>query len=390
MEGKFEGILEFGSTLKKKRIAILSASVGAGHMRAAEALAAVAADSNVEVVNQDVLTLMPRTFQKLYRDVYLEMVGKAPKMFGWLYEYTDKPFQEDLLRMAVEEASARKIYEFLDEFQPDLALCTHFLPSSLLHQRRKKNKFAKSLATVITDFDVHGMWLATPSDHYFCAVPEARAYLRTFGISGRAITVAGIPTHPVFSQPKDRAATCEKLGLRADLPTILISTGGFGVTNVGLILEALSQLKTPVQVVAACGRNADLAAGLKTQLAAAEPSAFPVFHVIGFTTDFDEYMACADIMLGKPGGLTTWESFVKGLAWVVVRPIPGQEERNTYHLLEEGIGIWAYEERTLAFKVDELLANPGRLERMRENSLRMGRPDAAKQIINTCLEELLA
>jgi processive 1,2-diacylglycerol beta-glucosyltransferase len=360
-------------------------------MRAAEALAVASSHHDVEVVNQDVLTLMPRTFQKLYRDVYLEMVGKAPRMFGWLYELTDKPFQEDLFRMALEEASARKIYEFLEQFDPDLALCTHFLPASLLHQRRKKKKLSKTLATVITDFDVHGMWLATPSDHYFAAVPEARVYLQSFGISGRAISVQGIPTHPVFSQVKDRAATATKLGLRSDLPTILISTGGFGVTNVGLILEALSHLKTPVQIVAACGRNAELKAGLEAQLAAPGRPEMPVFHVIGFTQDFDEYMACADVMLGKPGGLTTWESFVKGLAWVVVRPIPGQEERNTYHLLEEGIGVWAYEERTLAYKVDELLsaAAPGetsRLQRMRENSLRMGRPEAANRILETCLE----
>ena len=362
-------------------------------MRAAEALAVASSNYDVEVVNQDVLTLMPRAFQKLYRDAYLDIVGRAPRVFGWLYELTDKPFQEDLFRMALEEASARKIYQLLDDFDPDLALCSHFLPTSLLHQRKKKKKFSKPVATVITDFDVHGMWLATPSDHYFAAVPEARAYLQTFGISGRAISVFGIPTHPVFSQVKDRAATAAKLGLRSDLPTILISTGGFGVTNVGLILDALSHLKTPVQIVAACGRNADLKAGLEAQLAAPDRPAMPVFHVIGFTQDFDEYMACADVMLGKPGGLTTWESFVKGLAWVVVRPIPGQEERNTYHLLEEGVGVWAYEERTLAFKVDELLSEqaPGggsRLQRMRESSLRMGRPEAASKILETCMELL--
>jgi len=99
-------------------------------------------------------------------------------------------------------------------------------------------------------------------------------------------------------------------------------------------------------------------------------------------------MSCADIMLGKPGGLTSWESFVKGLGWVIVRPIPGQEERNTYHMLEEGVAVWAYEERTLAFKVDQLLGNPDRLQRMRENALALARPRAANQILETCLELL--
>lgn len=369
--------------MQKKRVLVLSASVGAGHLRAGEALAAAGQDSQLEVVHQDVLELMPRPFQKLYRDAYLDMVGRAPQIFGWLYELTDKPFQEDILRQAFEEASAGKFYDFVDKFDPDLALCTHFLPSSLIHKRRKKGKFAHTLATVVTDFDVHGMWLATPSDHYFVAVPEARAYLKTFGISGRAVSVTGIPTHPVFSQAMDRAEVAARLGLRSDLPTLLISTGGFGVGSVGQILEALRELTTPVQIVAACGRNDELRQKLQQQFEGQQN-----LHIIGFTKAFDEYMTCADLMLGKPGGLTTWESFVKGLAWVVINPIPGQEERNTYHLLEEGVGIWAYQARTLAFKVDHMLKESGRLEKMRQNSLRLARPRAAPEILEICQELL--
>ena len=365
--------------MPKKRIVILSASVGAGHMRAAEALAVSAQDGPFEVASLDVLELMPRPFVKLYRDAYLDLVGRAPDIFGWLYDLTDKPFQSDLLRQAFEEAAAGKFFKFLEDYRPDLALCTHFLPSSLIHKRREKQRFACTLATVVTDFDVHGMWLATPSDHYFVAVPEARAYLKSFGISGRTISVTGIPTHPNFSRPLDRQETAQKLGLRSDLPTVLISTGGFGVTNVGEILQALAEVSCPLQIVAACGRNQELKGSLEARFAQVEN-----LHVIGFTSAFDEYMSCADLMLGKPGGLTTWESFVKGLGWVVVHPIPGQEERNTYHLLEEGIGIWAYESRTLAFKVEQLLQDPQRLEHMRANSLRMSRPQAASEILKEC------
>lgn len=373
--------------MKKKKLAIFSASVGAGHMRAAEALQEASRSLPLEVICQDILEWMPRPFQKLYRDAYLDMVGRAPGIFGWLYDLTDRPFQPDAMRMLLEEASAQNFFRFLDDFQPDLALCTHFLPASLIHQRRRKKQFSRCLATVVTDFDVHGMWLATPSDHYFVAVPEARAYLQSFGISGRAISVTGIPTHPSFATTKDRGELARKLDLRPDLPTLLVSTGGFGVANVEGILEALSHLKTPIQVVAACGRNAELKASLD-QWVSQQKSEFPKIKVIGFTRDFDEYMSCADVMLGKPGGLTTWESFVKGLAWVVVHPIPGQEERNTYHLLESGVGVWAYEERTLAYKVDQLLGDPDRLQSLQRNSRAMARPRAAEEILTTCLDLL--
>lgn len=372
--------------MKARRIALFSASIGAGHTRAAEALVEAARGLPVEIVHHDALKLMPRAFQKLYKDTYLDMVGKAPKVFSWLFELTDKPFRPDAIRMAVEEAGAGDMFAFLDDFKPDLVLCTHFLPASLAHQRREKGERTFCLATVVTDFDVHGMWLGTPSDHYFLAVPEARAYLRSFGVSGRAISVTGIPTHPVFSEPRDRMETAQSLGISADLPTLLVSAGGFGTSKLEATLKALCALKTPVQVVAICGRSEKLLEEVRAFIATQQGGG-PLLHAVGFTDKMDHYMSCADLMMGKPGGLTTWESFVKGLAWVVVDPIPGQEERNTFHLLEEGVGIWAYEPRTLAHKIDHLLKGD-RLAGMRANSLRMARPNAAREVLDTCLDLL--
>lgn len=372
--------------VRNYRIAICSTSVGAGHIRAAQALEKAAATLPLTVEHVDTLSLMPRAFQKLYRDAYLDMVSRAPQVFSWLFDLTDRPFQPDAVRMALEEVSGRKFHKFLKSFEPDLVLCTHFLPASLAHQRREKGKGEFCLATVVTDFDIHGMWLGTPSDHYFLAVPEARAYLRSFGVSGRAISVTGIPTDPIFSEPKERSQVAHKLGLDPELPTILMSAGGLGTGRLDEMLEAIRGVDHTLQVVAACGRNQELKTEIEERVASWQEKG-PTVKAIGFTTMFDEYMSCADIMLGKPGGLTTWESFVKGLAWVVVDPLPGQEERNTYHLLEEGVGVWAYEPRTLTHKLESLL-NSDRVERMRANSLRMARPKAAENILKICLELL--
>lgn len=368
------------------KIAICSTSVGAGHVRAAQALEAVAKDLPLEVQHVDTLALMPRPFRKLYRDTYLDIVNHAPQVFSWLFDLTDRPFRPDAVRMALEEASAYKFHRFLDEFQPDLVLSTHFLPASLAYQRREKGKGKYCLATVVTDFDVHGMWLGTPSDHYFLAVPEAKAYLRAFGVSSRAISVTGIPTDPVFSQPADRNEVAGQLGLRADLPTLLLSAGGLGTGRLDQTLESLLNVRTPIQVVVACGRNEELLQSVKTRAEGA-PDGGHVIRAIGFTERFHDYMTCSDLMLGKPGGLTTWESFVKSLAWVIVDPLPGQEERNTYHLLEAGVGVWAYQPLTLAYKIEALL-NSDRLAEMRENSREMARPGAATEILEVCRELL--
>jgi processive 1,2-diacylglycerol beta-glucosyltransferase len=95
----------------------------------------------------------------------------------------------------------------------------------------------------------------------------------------------------------------------------------------------------------------------------------------------DELMTASDIVLGKPGGLTTCEALAKGLAFVIVNPIPGQEERNSDHLLEAGVGIRCNNLPTLAYKLDHLLSDPARFAGMQENSRRMGRPNAAKEIV---------
>jgi processive 1,2-diacylglycerol beta-glucosyltransferase len=359
----------------------LSASVGAGHVRAAEAVELALKQRAPEstVANYDVLTLMPPPFRKVYSEGYFKMVATTPRILGWLYDATDKPFHQDRLQRQIERAGAVKLLKRIREFDPDVAICTHFLPTALLDRERRKGRCRTQIITVVTDFEVHGMWLSVPSDHYFVATDEARAHLEALGIPEQTITVSGIPTHPICAEKKDRAAMRRKHGLREDLPAILVSAGGFGAGNGARMIEALIHAKTPAQIVAVCGKNAVLKSSIE-KIARANKNPLPVVNVIGFTTDMDELMAASDLMIGKPGGLTTSESLIKGLAWVVVNPIPGQEERNAIYLLEQGVGVWSDNLHTLAYKVEALLAEPKRLEAMRKNALRIARPDAGRLI----------
>jgi processive 1,2-diacylglycerol beta-glucosyltransferase len=140
-------------------------------------------------------------------------------------------------------------------------------------------------------------------------------------------------------------------------------------------------LQHTAQVVAVCGRNEELKRELE-QTAARLPSSRVAIKVIGYTKEMPELMAASNILLGKPGGLTTSEALAMGLAFVIVNPIPGQEERNADHLLEEGVAIRANNLPTLGYKIDRLLDDPARLGRMQANARRMGRPRAAFEIVN--------
>ena len=232
----------------------------------------------------------------------------------------------------------------------------------------------------MTDFEVHGMWLATPSDHYFVATEEAKAHLLALGIEPSAVTVSGIPTHPLFAEKKGRKLLRQKLGWREDLPAMLVSAGGFGAGNAERMVEALMDAELRAQIVAVCGKSAALKSSIEKIASRRKGQDLPVLKAIGFTTQMDELMAAADLMIGKLGGLTTSESLIKGLGWVVVNPIPGQEEKNAIYLLEQGVGVWSDNLHTLGFKVRSLLEQPGRLGAMRKNALRVARPDAGSVV----------
>jgi processive 1,2-diacylglycerol beta-glucosyltransferase len=230
------------------------------------------------------------------------------------------------------------------------------------------------------------MWLSHHYEQYFVALEETRVHMEKLGIENDKLTVSGIPIDPVFAQAKDKREMRLRHGLAPYTTTILVSAGGFGVGRVEDLFSCLCELQHDAQAVILCGRNEELKKKLD-KLAAKRPENCRVsFKNLGFTTQVDELMSASDILLGKPGGLTTSEALSKGLVFVIVNPIPGQEERNSDHLLEEGVAIRCNNLPALAYKVDALLADPARFSRMQANSQRLGRPNAAYTIVKRLLE----
>lgn len=173
----------------------------------------------------------------------------------------------------------------------------------------------------------------------------------------------------------------EKYGLDKNKLTILVSAGGFGVGNIDHLLQSLSDLQTPSQILAICGRNEELKLRLEKLAKEKLNNERVTFKSVGYTAAMDEYMSAADLIVGKPGGLTTSEALAKGLVFVIVNPIPGQEERNSDHLLEQGAAIRCNNLPVLAFKIDALIADKSRFSEMQKNVLSFAHPNAARTIV---------
>lgn len=370
-----------------KKVLILSASVGAGHLSAASALEKEFKRQNAaqEIKNIDVLEYTNPLFRRLYGKAYLDMVNKMPEVLGYMYDSLDKPWENERRRIALDRLNAQSFIKLIKNEKPDIAVCTHFLPAEIISWLRAKNKIDTKQAIVVTDFDAHAMWLCHNFEHYFVALDETKIHLEKLGIPEEKLTVSGIPINPVFAEHKDKQEMREKHGLDKDKLTILVSAGGFGVGNIAKLLEALAELETEAQIIAVCGRNEELKNDLD-KLAEEKLNTTRVkFHPIGFTREMDEYMSASDLIVGKPGGLTTSEALAKGLIFVIVNPIPGQEERNSDHLLEKGCAIKCNNLPVLAYKIDKLVNDKERLAQMKRNIQNLAAPNSASGIVRKLL-----
>ena len=368
-----------------KRILILSASVGNGHTIAAESLKQAFEINNLaaEVRHEDVLKFTNPLFRRLYGKAYIDLVNRAPELLGWMYDQLDEPWKNEKRRLFFDKLNTKPLIKMIRECDPDWIVCTHFLPAEIVSDLKANGKLSCPQAIVVTDLDMHALWLCRNYEHYFVALDETMAYLETLGFPSEKITVSGIPIAPLFSETKSKAGMREKYGLDPEMPTVILSLGGFGVGRIERLLNALRSIRRPAQILAMCGRNEEL----KRQLEAAS-NADDIVRVIavGYTNAMDEYMTASDLIVGKPGGLTTCEALAKGLVFVIVNPIPGQEERNSDHLLENGAAIRSNNPATLGYKIEQLLDDPARLEQMHQNALAFARPRAALDIADKLAE----
>jgi processive 1,2-diacylglycerol beta-glucosyltransferase len=373
-----------------KKVLVLSASAGAGHVRAAQAV--VRAFNKLgaaeEIMHIDTLEYTNKLFRNLYSKAYIDILGKAPEVLGWLYDQWDRPWHNERQRIAFDKLNTGPFIKMLKKTAADLVVCTHFLPAEIISYLKAKEKISCRQAIVVTDLDVHAMWLCRHHEQYFVALDETSEHLARLGIPRENLTVSGIPIDPVFAEAKDKHAMRAKHGLDPNRVTIIVSAGGFGVGPIEHIMTSLLEMRHPAQVLAMCGRNEELLEQVSAIASGAGAESNVRIHPIGYTTEMDEYMAASDLVIGKPGGLTMSEALAKGLVFVIVNPIPGQEERNADHLLEEGAAIRCNNLPVLAYKIDRLLDDPARFASLRANALQLARPRAAFTIVERLLEKV--
>ncbi len=370
------------SSGRTARVLVLSVSAGSGHVRAADALVAHArADfDGLSLRHRDVMDLVPRWFRRIYSELYMKLASGLPEAWGWLYRKTDREAPGSVAartRRFVQRLCAQRLLAEVGQMRPHAIVCTHFLPAEILATARREKRIDCPLWVQVTDFDLHSLWVHEGVSGYFVGNEELAYRLQAQGVPASQITVSGIPVMPGFLSPPSRRQAAARLGFDPSRTTLLMMSGGDGAGLQESLVNRLLAHYPELQVIVLAGRNQ----ALRQQLQSVEAFCPSQLRVLGFTDEVPQLMACADLAITKPGGLSTSECLAMGLPMLLVNPIPGQEERNAAWLIQEGAAVRADDPATLLFRLDRLLGSPVQLEQMRERASALAKPRAAHELL---------
>ncbi|HEX3800933.1 MAG TPA: glycosyltransferase [Verrucomicrobiae bacterium] len=366
------------------RILIATITAGAGHLQAAAALdeAWQGLRPGDVVERVDLKKFFSPLHRKVYTDGYMAIVEHAPELWGMFFKKTDNPKllgRLARLRKKFPTNSTKKFIKYVKKFEADVVFCTHYLPGEILAKAFDDWDGPRPLVvTVVTDFEAHALWMSDVVDFYCVASEATKARLVARGAKPENVAATGIPISAKFSSVPEAAAIRKRCGLRDDLPTLLVLGGGFGMGPVGEILAELDKVGAAFQTVVVVGRNEELRRELAVQ-----DRRHPT-HVLGFVTNMHELMTVADLIITKPGGLTSSEALALGKPLFILNPIPGQEAANSDFLLERGAAAKVNAVEDLPFRLEELLGSKKLLE-MGKAAKGLGRAKAAVEICREVL-----
>lgn len=361
---------------RERRIAILTASFGAGHVKAAQAVEqAVRQKDNAvrtEVIDSFV-SAAPRLTGVVVR-LYLRILSFFPSLYGVLYAWGNQSTAALRGRKLLSYRLSASMRRRLEAFEPHAVICTHASPMGAVCHLKKQGLLSVPLIAVITDFVIHRFWIYDEVDIYAVAHERMGQKLLDAGVDPGKIRVSGIPIASKFSSSVDKREVRRQLGLTEGIPAILIMGGGTGALPMDKIVAEFRHCPTPLQLLAVAGHNRHLRRRL-SGLAQNMP-----LQVFGFVDNIHELMAAADLIITKPGGLSSAEALAMGIPMILFRPIPGQEEENAQFLIDAGVASRIDDMKDLPEKTVKMLQDHAQLNIIRTKSWELAKPQAAQLI----------
>ncbi len=372
--------------MREKHFLIIAASIGSGHIKAAEAVAdALKIEYPDAHIHTEDFTMWRVSWATAFmKACYLFMLRFIPNLYELMYRFTGGRSGGLSVQSLISAFTARDIAALVRKYHPEAVICTHPFPAGAVSWRKKRHPGEFLYTTVITDYSVHQMWIYPNADCYFVAREGMKTDLIAAGLAPEKVFVTGIPVSSRFRQREDREAILSSLSLSADLRTVLLMGGGLGLGGLDAALHALERIDFPIQILVVAGKNK----ALRLQVEDSAEKSKHAIRVWGYTPRVREFMAAADFIITKPGALTISEALSAELPMLLHDPIPGPETENAVYIARKGAAIWANSGIKLEQGVEKMLSSPETLEEMRERARALKKPYAARDIAARFSEEL--
>lgn len=372
---------------KTKKILLISAPIGAGHIKAAEAIgkSLSALEPNAIIRHADLFAFFPRLLGKGLLKLYLSSLSFFPQAYACAYAWGNESRGALFMRRVISRFFAKKMKKYILDFAPDVVVCTHATPAGMIHDLITQEQMKIVSVSVITDFVVHRLWIHRTTQHYFVAHEALTAFFSAHQIPLHTIHPLGIPVASAFNQPAKKNDLRKALGIKAEAKVVLIMGGGAGVLPMPAIVRALNTMKSALHILAVTGKNTDI----YHQMQRITIDQQHKIEVMQFVDHIDALMGAADVLISKAGGLTASEALCRCLPLFIYQPIPGQEAINTDFLVDAQVAIRIDDLEMLKTKIDEIFRiDDNVVKNMKINAKKIAKPVAADNIARYILNNL--
>lgn len=394
-----------------KKILIMSASTGGGHNRAARAIKEELENKTIDGIPVeceivDSLKLVNNTMDKIISRGYEKSAIYTPKAYGRVYRMSEanlvskNEFKGNLLTSIM----SQKFKKLLSDSKPDLIIGTHPFPMIALSTLKKSycehttntltepfHRYSTKIdvppmISVLTDYTTHSTWIQNEIDYYIVGHEYVKELLISEGVDENKIKPFGIPVEKSFLSHRDKEIIFGELGLSSDKLTVLLMGGSFGAGNIKETLEELLEIDRDFQILVITGRNENLKDKIDKKIASVEHD--KTICVLGFTDKMNDILASIDVLITKPGGLTTTEALLKDVPMIVPYYIPGQEEENLDFLSNCGAALKTTKKYSLPVLLKVLIDDPSRLEMLKKNIKSIRKFNSSLNISNLVVDIL--
>lgn len=374
-----------------KKIIVFYASYGGGHLSAARSIKEYI-ETNYEDVDIrliDCMEYVNKVVNKVTTTAYSEMAKKVPRAWGKVYWKSQAgPLAQ--ISLTSNKVLSIKLNKLLQDFQPDIVVSTHPFGTQMCAYLKKQRKLNCKIATVMTDYAPHDQWLELNEyvDYYFVSHEEMKRQLNEKGIPKEKIFATGIPLSNKFLLRYDKPDILKSFGLSPERKTVLFFGGGefgLGKSKTLKIFKTFVENNNNIQIVAISGKNEKMKENFEHLVTELDKQDY--VKVLSYTDKVPELMSISDLVVTKPGGLTTTESLACGLPIVVINPIPGQEEENATYLEKNKVAIWIKENDDVEEILNDLFSNQTKMREMKIRARLLSKKNSTKDICKILLKE---